>query len=599
MKPRRTVLDGELSSMGGRVERGETALAARPLEAVSVFLRAGPAPLPSPAPNFVTVKLLTDAGAESTVGNWVSVHTGSVVSSGPQVLLCRLPVGELRALDSCTGLNRAEAARHLLPRLVDARGPATGLDAALNTHALTGQGVVIGIVDTGVDWRHDDFRNDDGSTRLELFGYANRPQGSSVSTFDEFDAADLNAALNGQGPVPQGDPHGHGTHCASIAAGNGRASARRFRGVARGAALIGVRSEPLLDTHTIWGIRRIFELAGPRPAVITLSLGGHLGPHDGTTALENVIARESGRGRIVVAAAGNEGADAIHWRGEMQVGTDLAIPVRIGDSDLQFVDVWVPRGDDVNVEIETPDGARFAADGTVNSTVFGTFLADWREDPVNRDQNLTLFVQNGRVNFTWRIRLTPQQVTHGEVHAWAGTVNPSTSAQLFPGTTDNGFSIGMPATEERAIAVGSFVSRNAVQAGANPIPTTGLSVGQLSPFSSLGPARLGYQKPDIAAPGQFVTAALAANSLLAIDPRFTPRHDPIGRYITIQGTSMATPFVAGVIALMLEREPALTPEEIQQRMRITARRDAWTGRVWHSGFGFGKIDVEALLSYRA
>ena len=62
---------------------------------------------------------------------------------------------------------------------------------------------------------------------------------------------------------------------------------------------------------------------------------------------------------------------------------------------------------------------------------------------------------------------------------------------------------------------------------------------------------------------------------------------------------MATPFVAGVIALMLQREPRLTPEEIQQRLRITARRDRDTRRVWGSGFGFGKIDVEALLDYEA
>jgi subtilisin family serine protease len=83
---------------------------------------------------------------------------------------------------------------------------------------------------------------------------------------------------------------------------------------------------------------------------------------------------------------------------------------------------------------------------------------------------------------------------------------------------------------------------------------------------------------------------------MATDPRFTPRHHPNDRYITIQGTSMATPFVAGVIALMLEREPGLTPEEVQQRLRISARRDAQTSRVWHPGFGFGKIDIAALLA---
>jgi subtilisin family serine protease len=80
-------------------------------------------------------------------------------------------------------------------------------------------------------------------------------------------------------------------------------------------------------------------------------------------------------------------------------------------------------------------------------------------------------------------------------------------------------------------------------------------------------------------------------------PTLLPRHDPSGRYITIQGTSMATPFVVSVIALMLEREPDLDPDEIRQRLRITAQRDALTGPVWNPGFGFGRIDVQALLDY--
>lgn len=183
--------------------------------------------------------------------------------------------------------------------------------------------------------------------------------------------------------------------------------------------------------------------------------------------------------------------------------------------------------------------------------------------------------------------------------AWAGTVSPSTSAFLFPGASAPGYSIGMPGTEERAIVVGSFVSRTTFPTvtGDSP-PAAGLQLGQLSPFSSHGPTRYGALKPDVAAPGQYVTAALASDSRFASDPAYTPRHSPSGPYITIQGTSMATPFVAGLVALLLEREPNLNPEEIQQRLRVTARRDADTGRVWSPGFGFGKLDAEALLAFQ-
>jgi subtilisin family serine protease len=110
---------------------------------------------------------------------------------------------------------------------------------------------------------------------------------------------------------------------------------------------------------------------------------------------------------------------------------------------------------------------------------------------------------------------------------------------------------------------------------------------------------MGDLRPDIAAPGQYITAALAAKSDLANDSRLASRRDPSNSYITIQGTSMAAPFVSGVIALMLQREPKLDPTEIKRRLRATARRDGITGRVWHQGFGYGRIDVAELLKYAA
>lgn len=602
MHPTRTVLDAELNSLAQRAYRGERQPAKRLMQraAVEVMREAEPQPpaLAAP-PGKVTIKLLT-SGTDETARTWIADNGGDLVTSGRGVLVVNLPPEALPRLDGEAWVRRAEAPRSLLPRLDECRGAATGLDAALAVHSdLAGAGVVFGIVDTGVDWTHPDFRHDDGRTRLEMFAHAHVPEGDEVSRLDEFDAAAIDAALNGGAGVPHGDPQGHGTHCASIGAGNGRGTpGRQFRGVAPMASIVAVRSEPLLDTHTIWGIRRVFELAGDRPAVVSLSLGGHLGPHDGTTAIENVIARETGPGRIVVVAAGNEGGDNIHFQGDLTGNGDLVIPIRVSDANLQYVDVWVPRDDEVDVFVETPDGQQTEPDGQLRSTVFGRFEAHWQQDPINGDQNLTLFIERGRVNQVWRLRLRPTQVVHGEVHAWGGTVNPSTSAHLFPGITGRRYSVGMPATEERAISVGSWVSRTTFQAVGGGIGQTGLVVGQLSPFSSEGPTRIGMLKPDIAAPGQYVTAALAAGSEMATEAQYQPRHHPSAPYITIQGTSMATPFVAGVVALMLQREPALTPEEIQQRFRITARRDAHTGRVWSPGFGFGKLDVQALLDYR-
>jgi len=592
-KPTRGVCDGALKSLV--LKQDTPGIPPVPLRSLAPRMAAA-APLP-PTPERIAAKVIVGLGREAEASSWIEDRGGRLVSTGEKVLVAELPPETLAQLDECPGIRRAEASRTLLPRLDDARGPATNYDAAIGVHPLSGEGVILGIVDTGVDWSHPDFRNDDGTSRLELFAFADRPNGAQVSTFQEFNAAAINTALNGGAAIPQGDPEGHGTHCCSIAAGNGRAfNGGQFHGLAPRAALVAVRSEPLLDDHIIWGIRKTFELArqSNRPAVVTLSLGGHLGPHDGTSAVENVIARESGPGRIVVVAAGNEGNDEIHFRGELQAGGDLVIPVRITDSELVFADVWVPRGDDVDVTIETPAGAVHQPTGATVTTGSGLFEAHWQEDPVNLDQNLTFFVAQGTPGQTWRIRIHANAVLHGDVHAWGGTVNANTSFGIFPGAPDDGFSIGMPATEERCLAVGSFVSR-ATQTG---IPGNGLVFGQLSPFSSRGPTRYGGLKPDVAAPGQLITAALASSSQFATAPNLAARRHASGKYITIQGTSMATPFIAGVVALMLQREPNLTPEEVQQRLRVTSRRDAQTGRVWHPGFGFGKIDVQALLDYQ-
>lgn len=458
--------------------------------------------------------------------------------------------------------------------------------------------MVVGIVDSGVDWTHPDFQNGPEDSRLEMFIHARRDQASDQDIFDVFDKHQIDTALaGGAGIVPQGDLNGHGTHCLSIAAGNGSASLNaQYRGVAPGATLMGVRSDSLFDTHTIEGIRRIFDAAGDRPAVVNLSLGGHIGPHDGTSALENVISKESGPGRIVVVAAGNEAQDRIHFRGNLVEGAHLDIEFTIRDFP-QWIDVWIPRGDEVDASVIDPDGVEVALNGQLQNTPAGQFIGDPRTDQFNGDTNLFFAVGANQTNRRWTIRLNATRVIQGEVHAWGHTASFDNARNIFMSQTSPLHSIGMPATEERAISVASFVSRARIRPGGPAAP--GLSVGQISPFSSNGPTRTGVQRPVIAGPGQHVVAALASNSTLATHPQFASRRLPGNNYISIEGTSMATPFVTGVIALMLQQEPNLTPEDIQLRLRATGQRDGDTGAVWNSAFGYGKVDVEALLNYGA
>ncbi|PRY24249.1 subtilase family protein [Aliiruegeria haliotis] len=607
MDTRKSVFDGGLYELTHTASEKNVLFADTFQDDPEMALQLTEAPLPTGRPanvartaalpqDTLTVKLVVDSGAQKQVIGGVAEIGGKVVSRGPNVLLANIPRSNIAALDDIAGLRRAELSRKLQLRLDEARGPATRADIAAASHpALNGEGVVVGIVDSGVDWTHPDFQTGSNDSRLELFIHAHRHAATDQDIFDTFDKAQIDTALAGGGNVPQGDPNGHGTHCLSIAAGNGRASQdAQYRGVAPGATLMAVRSDSLFDTHTIEGIRRVFAAAGDRPAVVNLSLGGHIGPHDGTSALENVISKESGPGRIVVVAAGNEAQDRIHFRGELIEGSALNIEFTIRDSP-QWIDVWIPRGDDVDASVIDPDGTEVALDGQLQQTAAGQFIGDLRRDQFNGDTNLFFAVGALQSNRRWTLRLNATRVLQGEVHAWAHTASFDNARNIFMSQTSPLHSIGMPATEERAISVGSFVSRAGILPGDPPLP--GLAGGQISPFSSNGPTRTGVQRPVIAGPGQHVVAALASNSTLANDPRFAPRRLPGNQYISIQGTSMATPFLTGVIALMLQQEPHLTPEDIQLRLRATGQRDDDTGAVWNPAFGYGKVDVEALLDY--
>ncbi|MEM7080558.1 MAG: S8 family serine peptidase, partial [Pseudomonadota bacterium] len=419
------------------------------------------APLPAAR---VTVKLIVAADAVAATVASLGDLGADIISQGPQVILADVPPDNLPALEAIAGLKRAEYSRRLQFRMDQARGAATRTDLALGQHpTIRGDNVVVGIVDSGVDWRHGDFHNADGTSRMEMFMHAVQQNGAD--TFTEFSNADIDRALNGIGNVPQGDLNGHGTHCASIATGNGSTLAdARYRGVAPNATLMGVRTDTLHDTHTIEGIRRIFERSGDRPAVINLSLGGHIGAHDGTSALENVIAQESGAGRIIVAAAGNEGGDRIHFDGELVQGADLDIEFTIRD-DLQFIDVWIPRDDEVNITIIDPNAIETEPDGSVQQTNAGAFRADLRVDQFNGDVNLFFAIAGNQLGRRWRIRLQAVSVQQGHVHAWGHTRNANFARNIFMTETSPRYSIGMPATEERAIAVGAWVSRAEIAPG--------------------------------------------------------------------------------------------------------------------------------------
>jgi subtilisin family serine protease len=244
--------------------------------------------------------------------------------------------------------------------------------------------------------------------------------------------------------------------------------------------------------------------------------------------------------------------------------------------------------------IRAPDGQVYEGEQVNRNTGFGIVDAVRRLHPLNRDYNVNIEFFNVTRREPWTLILRSLSSQVGRFDIWAQTPRPGTSQGIFQSHVCEEVTIGIPSTTPKAIVVTSYVSKNAWEGkdGVSEIRT--VEPGQISPFSSLGPTRDGLNKPDIAAPGQFITASFTQASEAQgkyPENRITPE----GRYLTIQGASMAAPMVTGIIALMLQQNPSLTPEEIIRRFRYASREDNDTFFAWNKVWGFGKIDAERLL----
>ena len=435
------------------------------------------------------------------------------------------------------------------------------------------------------------FRDAGGKLRVEAL------LDQTVAGGREFSNAVLERRWAGR-QGPGADENGHGTHVASIAAGS-RFGA--FEGVAPGARLLLVKTN-FRDTDR--AVSWIFQKAAQRPCVVNMSLGHHFGAHDGTDAEERLHVQLSGPGRIIVVSAGNERNDDIHIGGGFTAGQveeftfDL---LRQPDGTaFAIVTAWHSRDDRFDLALVTPDGDVLTEPPLGNAIEHdfartGISLAQQRYVPSRLVQHqISVEVRDRSTNAKlrgWRLRATCPRAAVGRLDGWfhnSGFAAFRPHPLLEPART-----VGLSATGSSCLAVASHVTKSAWDSDSGPRQLSQLVRGRSSPFSSLGPTRDGRQKPDLSAPGQMVTAALARDSEEAADDRFALVDD---RLLTIAGTSMAAPAVTGAVALLLQQKPDRTVDVVRQVLRSSVRRDAHTGPgAWDPTYGLGKLDIVRAL----
>jgi len=468
---------------------------------------------------------------------------------------------------------------------------------------VTGRGVVVGVVDWFCDFAYPSFRRRDGSTRLlALWDQSapvdpRRPNPYGYGVVHR--TADIDQALRARRPyealgyVPHGTQVGrsgtHGTHVLDIAAGNGASGGPS--GMAPEASLVFVHlAAPNVGRASLGNWATLLEAidfirttAGHRPWVVNLSIGRHSGPHDGTTLVERALDAVllEAPGRAIVQSAGNYYREDVHASGVLRPGEVRALSWRTDAADVTAneLEIWYSSRDHLDIQVRAPSGAvtpRVKLSDRAWIEAGGERIGriyHRQSDPNNGDHHVVVLLYPAAPAGRWEVRLHGVDVIDGRYHAWIerDACVGDCQSRFAPGTTVRSGTTGTICNGFRTIAVGAYDARDP---GA-----------PVAPFSSSGPTRDGRQKPDLLAPGVGVLAARSA-----------PSERSAGRGLLTRksGASMASPHVAGAVALMFEAAERLLPIDETRRALLASSSPPPAGMDWRR-VGSGYLDVVAAV----
>ncbi|HUI11437.1 MAG TPA: S8 family serine peptidase, partial [Bacteroidota bacterium] len=555
--------------------------------------------------------------------------TGAVVNSVyPSFVTAQVTAPQVLSIAALDRVKYIDEGAKSYP-LNDVSIPETGASLVqggfLNNTQYRGAGAIVLVYDTGIDFKHRDFRSTTDSTQSRILyiwdqtltAQAGESIPSGFSYGVEYTQSQINGELTSSpaNKVREQDINGHGTHVCGTAAGNDAALFGKFSGMAPDANIIIVKggngsfSEPNIIDGLTYAQSKAQALG--KPIVVNMSLGGQLGPHDGSTGEELAINTfVANPGRVVVVAAGNDGGSPIHISGTAGATTTFTFTVpsytpSAGTGSNQFIfDLWLNSNTNVSVGAHSPHNyGASAAYSPTGSSGDGTSASDGMFTVSNGPSftsnglwNASLWVRDNGTNYpasgTWTFTVTnPGAGVHydGWLGVYAiGADNPQQVVSLTGGDVNE--TVEVPGSAAGAITAAAYVTKWSwpVYTNLQYVYTGTDRTGNIATFSSIGPTRDGRQKPDLAAPGQGIASALSSSmDTTGLASIIYPGQ----KHFIDQGTSMATPHISGAAALILGAFPTTTAAALRSLLTGSTVVDAFTGSVPGYTWGYGKLDI--------
>ncbi len=457
----------------------------------------------------------------------------------------------------------------------------------LQDSSLTGNGVLVSILDTGIQYQHKDFRNADGSSRI-LCIWDQTIQGSPPKGFYQgslYTKKDIDRALITNTPLPTKDDVGHGTMVAGVSVGNGNESNGKFKGVAPNAQIMAVKlgttsyQSFAMTTEFMRAIKFSFDVAKEldMPLVLNISYGTNNGEHTGDSLFEEYINEMStSYTSTFVVASGNEG-DAGHHYGSVVMDKEtekIDFTIAGGLKSLYF-SIWKSFVDDFSVELISNDletTGKISMSNSIEKFYFKNCTVNVLYNtptPYRLSQEIYFKIDFNQYTTsidTWQLNIYGEKIVYGTFNVWLPTTEEVSKATAFLNPTSS-TTLTIPATVRNVISVSGYDT----------------TTNKINSFSGKGFNANDLVKPDISAPGNDI---ITTNRLLGYD--------------VVSGTSFSAPFVTGSAAILMEygiingNEVFLFGQKLKAYLQKYAKRDE--NMVYpNRDFGFGKLCLKDTL----